>query len=329
MSFSIRCCRYVFTRITRAKINRRAISKIAIHCAPGSRSTVPCALGFTLYTLLGFEKKTTAEDELIETIKHCILFIQRNEFVKGEQLLHVALRQAQQVNNQLAITYIYDVMANLALEREQFDKAKTLFINVTQRLMADGAKEDDLRVIHISIKLARISHLQKEYATAQIGYDWCLQKLNKASNLSKNVTPLIMMTEDWYGRLFLECNQAENGSKLMLSALERMKTDATADKEHIIQQMSDLGAVYCEYLGKVDEGISFLKEAIETAKDVAGYNELGPVYVNLGRAYMKKRMLEEARKSCGYGWKLGYLSKNEEVQQEAQQCIKEINNLTT
>ncbi|KAM3963290.1 tetratricopeptide repeat domain 19 [Aphomia sociella] len=268
------------------------------------------------------------EDELILTIKHCVLFIQRNEYEKAEQLLHVALRQAQQMQHQLGITYIYDVMANLALEREQLDVAKRLFIAVTQRIMADGATEDDLRVVHISIKLARISHLQKEYQTAQLGYDWCIEKLKQefSNNPDDDVLKLIGLAEDWYGRLFLECNRHEQGLKLMINSLETMRKVPDVGKEHIVVQLNDIGTV-CDLLGRTDESISYFDEAIQLGKSIDKM-ELGTMYVNLGRAYIKKKLLNEARKSCGFGWKLGVMSKNDDVKKEAELCINEIKNFT-
>lgn len=62
-------------------------------------------------------------------------------------MLHLALRLAQQTFNDLAITYVYDIMANLALQRNQLDKAEKLFVNVMQRLLSTGVAESDNRVI--------------------------------------------------------------------------------------------------------------------------------------------------------------------------------------
>ncbi|CAH0695884.1 unnamed protein product [Spodoptera exigua] len=268
----------------------------------------------------------SAEDELVHTIKHCILFIQRNEFEKAEQLLHVALRQAQQIRHELGITYVYDVMANLALQREQLDKAKQLFIAVTQRIMADGAQEDDPRVIHLSVKLARVSHLKKDYSTAQLGYDWCLEKLHRLveTDPSDATQKLLAIAEDWYGRLFVDLNRCEEGLKLMKNSLDRMKLVSDTDKEELVFQLNDIGTV-CDRLGLADDSIKYFKEAIELAK-TSKIEDVGTMYVNLGRAYIKTQLLDAARKSCGYAWKLGVMSKNQDVKQEAELCIKQINN---
>lgn len=288
---------------------------------------IPHILGFSIFTWLGFEKNMSAEDELIETIKHCVLFIQRTEYDKAEQLLHVALRQAQQIQHQLGITYIYDVMANLALQREQLDKAKQLFVAVTQRIMADGANEDDLRVIQISTKLARISHLKKDYTTAQLGFDWCIDKLNNImqADPSEEHLKLLALTEDWYGRLFIDCDQKENGLKLMISSLHKMQRVSDVETEHIVIQLNDIGTIF-DTIGSYDESINYFKKAIELGKSI-DMNELGVMYVNLGRVYIKKKMLDDARKNCGFGWKLGAKEQNEDIKKEAELCIKQIKSI--
>lgn len=77
-------------------------------------------------------------------------------------MLHIALHQAQIIQNTEAITYIYDVMANLAFDTEDYYKAETLFITVLKRLTSNGVLENDLKVIHISLKLAKIFELKGE-----------------------------------------------------------------------------------------------------------------------------------------------------------------------
>ncbi|XP_049700976.2 tetratricopeptide repeat protein 19 homolog, mitochondrial [Helicoverpa armigera] len=321
--------RFFWTKFCRASSCFRSIQNnySSIHASRIPRTTKPFILGFSLFTWLGFDKKLTAEDELVHTIKHCILFIQKNEYEKAEQLLHVALRQAQQIHHELGITYIYDVMANLALQREELDKAKQLFIVVTQRIMGNGTSEDDPRVLHLSVKLARVCHLKKDYTTAQLGFDWCLEKLYKLAETdpSPNTKQLLSMAEDWCGRLYLDVDRCEDGLKLMKNSLDRMKELPDFETEHLVVQLNDIGTV-CDRLGQTDESIKYFKEAIDLAKSLE-MDDLGTMYVNLGRAYLKTSLLDAARKSCGQAWKLGVLAKNQGVKQEAELCIKQINNL--
>lgn len=297
---------------------------------PRSNIIFPATLSFSIFTWLGFDNKVnTPEDDLINAIKYSVLFIQRNEYDKAERLLHVTLRQAQMLHNQLGVTYIYDVMANLALQRNQLDKAKSLFVSVAQRLMADGATEDDLNFIQISIKLARISHLKKEFDVAKLGFDWCMKKLEAA--LNKDTTSdgiqLMAITEDWYGRLLLDTNELENGLNMMKKALERMRKLESVDMEHIVVQLNDLGTV-CERVDRLDDSIAYIKEAIKHGETIDDMDDLGIMYVNLGRLYLKKKMFDEARKNCGYGWKLAKDTKNTEIKNEAAACIKEVRSMS-
>lgn len=320
--------RFVWKRLSRLSKYFITVPVITTQTIPKYKLASPYILSFSLFTWLGFKEKLSAEDELVQTIKHCILFIQREEFEKAEQLLHIALRQAQQIQHELGITYVYDVMANLALQREHLDKAKKLFVAVTQRIMADGAREDDLRVVHLSAKLARISHLKKEYSTAQLGYEWCLEKLQKAVNLDPNNDnkKLLALTEDWYGRLFIDCSRYDDGLKFMVNSLNRMRGVSDVEQEHLVVQLNDIGTVY-DSLGQTDESIHYLNEALEMAKSL-NMEDLGAMHVNLGRAYIKKQLLDIARKHCGHAWKLGVTTKNKEVKKEAELCLKEIKNIS-
>jgi tetratricopeptide repeat protein 19 len=78
-------------------------------------------------------------------------------------MLHLALRIAQTEQNEDGITYIYDVMANLAFEIGQYDKAQKLFKAVMQRILSKGAPQDDLRIVSMSLKLAKILEHKGDY----------------------------------------------------------------------------------------------------------------------------------------------------------------------
>jgi len=71
-------------------------------------------------------------------------------------MLHLALKLAQEQINAEGITYVYDVMANLAYDTGEYDKSEKLFVNVLQRLLAQGLPGNDNKLIHISLKIASI-----------------------------------------------------------------------------------------------------------------------------------------------------------------------------
>lgn len=78
-------------------------------------------------------------------------------------MLHVALKQAQDTRNSDAVTYIYDLMANVAFLIEDYKKAEALFVDVMKRLMSDGVPENDLRIIHISLKMCKMFEDQGQF----------------------------------------------------------------------------------------------------------------------------------------------------------------------
>lgn len=92
------------------------------------------------------EAESTPEGKLILCIKRSVLCIQRQQYDKAEQMLHLALRMAQDQRHAPGVTYVFDVMANLALERGQYAKAQRLFVTVMQHLLQEGRQEDDIKV---------------------------------------------------------------------------------------------------------------------------------------------------------------------------------------
>lgn len=88
----------------------------------------------------------TPVGQLIKNIKMSLVSIDRLQYERAEELLHFALRIAQDIQHFNAITLCFDIMANLAFERDEFEKAEKLFVAVMQRLMQKGSKEDDIEV---------------------------------------------------------------------------------------------------------------------------------------------------------------------------------------
>lgn len=106
-----------------------------------------CILALSILGWLGFtDDDKDKESELIMTLKRSVLATQREQYDKAEQLLHVALRIAQQQQSEQGVMYCYDLMANVAFNRLELNKAEKLFVSVLQMLLSTGTKEDDLKV---------------------------------------------------------------------------------------------------------------------------------------------------------------------------------------
>lgn len=88
---------------------------------------------------------------------------QNNNYNAFEETLQVALKIANDFKNALGITFIYDMLANGAFINKEYEKAKHLFTKVIKQLFDQGAYEDDLKVLHISLKLSKIHEVLNDY----------------------------------------------------------------------------------------------------------------------------------------------------------------------
>lgn len=176
-----------------------------------------------------FSKKTddedTPESQLITIIKRSILSIQKEEYQKAEQMLHLALKMAQDLQSKDGITYIYDIMANLAMEVGDFAKAEKLFVNVMQRLFSDGFVEDHIKMLHISSKVAHLAQLQGHLDKAAQGFEWTLAKLEEklkqlGDENSKEIRELWGITKNWYAQLLMENKRFAEAKQAFLQAYE-------------------------------------------------------------------------------------------------------------
>lgn len=143
----------------------------------------------------------TPEDKLVMAIKRSILCIQRGQYDKAEQMLHLALRMAQDLHSKDGVTYVFDVMANLAMERAEYKKAEKLFVSVMQRLLADGLKENDIKMLHISSKIAHMQTLQGALDRAKQGFEWTLSEIEKQTErlrTDNDLQELLGLTKDWW-----------------------------------------------------------------------------------------------------------------------------------
>lgn len=266
------------------------------------------------------------ESELITTIKRAVLLIQRDDFKGAEQLLHIALKLAQDQSNEEGVTYIYDLMANLAFAQGHYNKAEKLFVNVMQRLMQTGIKEDDLKINHMSLKLAKIYEKKEDKIKAEEGYKFCLDNLQKKVNASlhdEDAVTLWAMTLDWYARFLLEEHRLDEAFANFEKAYEVCVKLNGEIHEQTVVLLNDLGTI--SFLkGDHDTALQYLTKAIEIGKHLPNMEDFSSVYVNLGNIYLQKKLYAEAKKYCKEGWQNANRHKNSEGIQEATLCLNEL-----
>ncbi|KAL2735098.1 hypothetical protein V1477_013354 [Vespula maculifrons] len=288
---------------------------------------------FLLSSLFGFfnfkEEDGEEISELIITIKRSILSIQRNEFKKAEQLLHVALRQAQALQNQNAITYIYDLMANLALETKQLKKAETLFLLVLERLLSNGVTENDLKVIHISLKLANIYEQTGDMEKAETGYKYCLENVQiyvDNNPKDENVLILLAMTYDWYAQMLFSQARYTDAFKYFEQSYNICVKVNGREHEQTVNLLNYLGTVSYK-MEEYDKAIEYLTTATEIGRSLPDMIHIASVHINLGNVYLKKGLYLNAKKACYEGQRIAKNKEDEESLVEANKCLDDIKKL--
>ncbi|XP_065083788.1 tetratricopeptide repeat protein 19 homolog, mitochondrial [Ochlerotatus camptorhynchus] len=276
-----------------------------------------------------FSKKDdedSPENQLIKTIKMSILNIQREDYRKAEQMLHIALKMAQDLHSKDGITYIYDIMANLAMEVGEFTKAEKLFANVMQRLFADGFVEDHIKMLHISSKIAHIAQLQGHLDKAVQGFEWTIAKLEenlKKVGEDKEILELWGITKNWYAQLLMELKrftEARECFKQAYDAYTQIHGKLTEEGLSILNNLS----VACSNLEDYTSAEKYLKEAISLASQIPNLSEEGVYRANLGLLYLQQGLINQAKEFCSFAWKYGKQHSHEDTVIQANYCLEQI-----
>lgn len=271
----------------------------------------------------------TPENQLITTIKLSILNIQREEYKKAEQLLHVALKMAQDLQSKDGITYIYDIMANLAMEVGDLAKAEKLFVSVMQRLFADGFVEDHIKMLHISSKVAHIAQLQGHIDKALQGFEWTIAKLEdklKKVEEDQELRELWGITKNWYAQLLMEVKrfaEAKTCFQEAYNAYTEIHGKLTEEGLTILNNLS----VACSNLEDYASAEKYLLEAISLAAQLPELTEAGVYRANLGLLYLQQGLLKQATEFCSFAWKYGKQHHHEETVIQANYCLEQIRSM--
>jgi tetratricopeptide repeat protein 19, mitochondrial len=250
--------------------------------------------------------------------------VQREEFAKAEQMFHIALRMAQTVQHQLAETYIFDLMGNLAYESNQLEKAEKIFVNVIQRLMQiEKAAEDDPRLLHISTKIAHIAYLKNDFEKALLGFGYVLEKIEKRDYMNdENLFELWGLTKNFLGQVLISNKEFEKAKLALLDAQKiflKFKAEVSEDGMILLNNLS----VCCAELKEFDKAEKYLIQAIEIAKQLK-LEDISPYKINLGMLYFKQKLIEKAQEACKAGWLMAIKYDNKDAVGGAETCLDQV-----
>ncbi|KAL7648780.1 UNVERIFIED_CONTAM: hypothetical protein RMT77_000687 [Armadillidium vulgare] len=277
------------------------------------------------------EEEESDDAKVVIIMKRAVLAMQNGKPAVAEQLLHLALKSAQETDNQDAVTYIYDLMANFAFENEDYKKAETLFVDVLKRFLEKGISEDDNAVVEVSLKMASIySHLGDNEKACQ-GFQFCIdtqEKKMKAmgeENVDEDTLVLWAMSHDWFGRFLLGLAHYDRAKEHFRKAYDVCLKVKGAEDPHVSVLLNDLGSV-CFLQKNYDEAIDYFNKAINLAK-LHQSEELASFYVNLGTVYLQKKAFEEAELNCNRAMRIAKKDENKEALKESIVCLKTLKDL--
>ncbi|XP_062072439.1 tetratricopeptide repeat protein 19, mitochondrial isoform X2 [Lepus europaeus] len=247
-----------------------------------------------------------AEAEIIRLLKRAKLSIMKDEPEEAEMMLHDALRLAYQSDNKKAITYTYDLMANLAFIRGQLENAEQLFKATMSYLLGGGMKQEDNAIIEISLKLASIYAAQNKQEFALAGYEFCISTLEDKIEKEKELPEDIMSVEektnthlllgmclDACARYLLFSKQPSQAQRMYERALQISEEIQGERHPQTVVLMSDL-ATTLDAQGRFDEAFVHMQRASELARQI-DHPELHMVLSNLAAVLMHRETWHDRR----------------------------------
>ena len=256
--------------------------------------------------------------------------LQKGEPEKAERILHLSLRVAQEQANTPAVTYIYDLLANIAFEQRNFAKAERLLNELLRRLAADAT--DSNAFVEISLKLASVFASSGDTERAEAGFQFCIdtqqRKIAAAGGeaaVDADTLGLWGMCVDWYARFLRSERQYDRARELTAQALAACVRVSGERGQQSVVLLSDLGTL--ELLcGDADSAAGRLERAVQLAAEL-GMPELAAFQVNLGMVRLQQGMAREARKACSAAHRLASRNGDTEARDMADECLKKVKKL--
>ncbi|XP_059991338.1 tetratricopeptide repeat protein 19, mitochondrial isoform X1 [Lagenorhynchus albirostris] len=263
-----------------------------------------------------------AEAEIIQLLKRAKLCIMKDEPAEAELILHDALRLAYKSDNKKAITYTYDLMANLAFIRGQLENAEKLFKATMSYLLGGGMQQEDNAIIEISLKLATIYAAQNKQELALAGYEFCIstleEKIEREKELSEdtlsveekaNTHLLLGMCLDTYARYLLFSKQPSQAQRMYEKALQIAEEILGERHPQTIVLLSDL-ATTLDAQGRSDEACVHAQRASDLARQVE-HPELHVLLSNLAAVLMHRERYAQAEEIYQEALKRAKLKRDE------------------
>lgn len=193
------------------------------------------------------------------------------------------------------------------------------------------------------------------HSNAENGYKYCMNILQEYVNRETDdpdILTIWAVNLDWYAHLLLNLSRFTEALRYMEKAYEMCVKLNGEEHEQSIVLLNDLGSINFTK-GNLDDAIIYLTKAAKIGKKkkkliflckkkkvrdknylfcISGeklpeMEDVASIHNNLGNVYIKKGLLDEAKRSCTKGWKLSKKAKNNESLNEAKLCLEEVKKL--
>jgi len=257
----------------------------------------------------------------------------RQDYREAEAHFHAALRlnQDQLANKTIdekkhlgAMVYIYDAMANLAMEQRQYEKAFKLYKETIIGCLNIGIEKDSDAVIEISMKMATIFGMMGQKEEAMLGFETCVESQEKkmSDDATIDTKALLGMVHQTYGRYLLAVKEYNKAQKHLEKAEEIAIQVLGKDADNRVSILNDIATVHI-MKGLYQEGEETLIKAAEIAEPKL-MSELPAIYCNLGAISLRMSQLDTAHTRCDKGLTYARSMNQKLSEKEALFCLKKV-----
>jgi len=265
------------------------------------------------------------EDDLTLAVKRGILAIQEGDLARADRLLHIALKMAQDSGREEAITHIFCLMGNLAIERNFPGQAERLLKTVVQRLIAAGEPTDSNSVVEISLKLAQIYASIGSLQQAEQGFQFCVatqqRKLGKGV-VDEDTLGLAGMVLDQRAQFLLQQDRLAEAELAWREAVKVAEQLHGEEGEQVLVVKNSLAALL-SMRGQHKAALDMLEKVVAAGKRQQTAH-LSAFLVNLGLVQLKQGLAAEGRKNCREASRLASEVGDVETGEEADVCLTQV-----
>lgn len=285
-----------------------------------------------LLTWLGLKHNTEEEDPLIETLKRAVLCITKEDFDTAERILHISLKIAQERMDPQGITYVYDMLANVAFSKKEWAKAEVLFVETMKRMISSGTTKTDNSIVEMSLKLAQIFANLSQHQKAVDGFEFCLKtqqdkfaKPSESVDEETNSKALLGIIHSTYAAYLLNREKYTETLKQYKEGLHVALEIYGEENYQALILMNDVGTVF-SLIKEYDKAVQYIDRAIAVGTKISS-PDIPAFYCNKATIEMRRGNLDAAYTMCQNAIETAKQINDKNTLEEAKTTLKDIQQL--